>query len=533
MSLVDPMVIIIAVIYLIIVVVIGWYSRLRLKSPLDYYVAGRTLGSVVNGLALMSTYFSPASMMGIPAYILLLGYPFTWAQAAIIAGMPLATLLVAVPLRKYAPMSFADYYADRYHDEKLRWVVMVIVFIGGLLYTVLSLVGMGLAMVAILRIPYIIGLLIGTVITMIYILWGGMIATSWNAAYQSIVMTFVVILVTAVILASLGGLEGVYHTALKSYPRIWSTPADAPAVPNVLTGSWIGVIGWYLSWHLGFAVMPYSVVRFFTTMDVKSARRSIFWCTLFSGAFYVCLAIIGISTKYLIEKFHPLQTGGLNALQILGIIQKTYGIGTLADYSLIAVVESLGNPLLLGLLCAGALAVAMSTAAGWAIVINVLMVRDIAVKLLNSKRVAEKQVFYARLISAIFLVICFFVAISPPGLVADLSGWSFVLIISSIGPGLILGLWWKRATRTAMWATAVVMSVLHTIAWLRAHLVLGHHARFFLNDILFGDVNALITPNQVWTLPLGFVIFVILSLLTKPSPEEVVKKYCVELTKEV
>ncbi|MEM3478343.1 MAG: cation acetate symporter, partial [Archaeoglobaceae archaeon] len=141
---VDPVVIAIVAIYLIAVVVIGYYSRIRLKSAMDYYVAGRRIGSVVNGLALESTYLSPASMLGLPAYVFLIGYPFWWAMVAIICGMPIAALLTASALRKYAPVSFADYYADRFGDEKLRWWIGIIVSVGSILYITLSLVGMAL-----------------------------------------------------------------------------------------------------------------------------------------------------------------------------------------------------------------------------------------------------------------------------------------------------------------------------------------------------------------------------------------------------
>ncbi len=97
----------------------------------------------------------------------------------------------------------------------------------------------------------------------------------------------------------------------------------------------------------------------------------------------------------------------------------------------------------------------------------------------------------------------------------------------------MLGLWWKRATRAAMWTTAVIMTPLHLYAWLKAKLVLGHHAFFFLNDVLFNNPKALITPHQVWAIPVGFLLFIIVSLITKPVEEEAVQKYCVELTKEV
>ncbi|MEM4712076.1 MAG: cation acetate symporter, partial [Archaeoglobaceae archaeon] len=158
---------------------------------------------------------------------------------------------------------------------------------------------------------------------------------------------------------------------------------------------------------------------------------------------------------------------------------------------------------------------------------------DWFVRLLKWKRAEEKPIFYVRLIAFIFLLVSFLIAISPPALVLDLSGWAFIVIICSLGPGLILGLWWKRATKTAMWVTAIVMFILSMIAWTRAYFILGHHARFFLNDILFGNPNVLVTPHQVWTIPVGFILFIIISLLTKPPEEERIQKYCVELTKEV
>ena len=539
----DPIVVGITVLYFIAVIVIGYYSRQRLKSATDYYVAGRQIGSVVNGLALESTYLSPASMLGLPAYIFILGYPFWWAMAAIIAGMPVATLLTASALRKYAPTSFADYYADRYNDQNLRWIVGIVTIIGAILYITLSIVGMALFLLAILKVPYVVGVIIGAVIVMLYVVWGGMIATSWNAAFQAALMTVAAVVAAIAIIVKLGGLGGFYEAIIENNPKFWNTPADAPNYPHLFSGTWIAVIGWFFVWHYGFATMPYTVVRFFTTMDIKTARRSIFWCTLAAGIFYIALEIIGAGSKVMIEKFHPFATPELAskaaevkkplAILVLAQFQKLYGVGTPLDYSSIATVEALMNPLVLGLLCAGGLAIAMSTAAGWVMVVNVLMTRDWGDMMLKSKFAKENPVLMARIVSVIFLLVGLVIAIYPPGLVLDLSGWAFVVIISALGPGLVLGLWWKRATRAAMWTTAIIMTPLHLYAWLRAKLVLGHHAFFFLNDVLFGNKAALITPHQVWAIPVGFLLFIIVSLLTKPVEEEAVQKYCVDLTSEV
>ncbi|WP_290901089.1 cation acetate symporter [Ferroglobus sp.] len=536
MAEVDPIVIGITALYFLAVIAIGYYSRARMKSATDYYVAGRQIGAVVNGLALESTYLSPASMLGLPAFIFILGYPFFWPMAAIIAGMPLATLLTATALRKYAPTSFADYYADRYNDQRLRWLIGIITMFAAVLYITLSIVGMALFLLAILKVPYWIGVVIGTVIVMLYIVWGGMIATSWNAAFQAVVMTVAAVIAAIAIIAKLGGLGGFWDAVAANNPKFWNTPADAPDVPHLLTGTWIALIGWFFVWHFGFATMPYTVVRFFTVMDMKTARRSIFWCTLAAGIFYVSLQIIGAGSKVMMETYHPLVTEGVvesKAVAVLKYYATTFGVGKVTDYAMIAAVEALKNPVILGILAAGGLAIAMSTAAGWVMVVNVLATRDWGEILLKSRMAKENPILLARIVSVIFLLIGMFISFNPPALVLDLSGWAFVAIIASLGPGLILGLWWKRATRAAMWTTAVVMFFLHLYAWLKAKYVLGHHSFFFLNDVLFGNPKAFITPHQVWAIPVGFILFIIVSLLTKPPEEEVVKKYCEDLTKEV
>jgi SSS family solute:Na+ symporter len=535
---VDPIVAGITVLYFVGVIAIGWYSKQRMKSATDYYLAGRQIGSIVNGLALESTYLSPASMLGLPAFVFILGYPFWWAMMAIIAGMPLATLLTAAALRKYAPTSFADYYADRYNDQRLRWVIGLIVVFGAILYITLSIVGMALFLLAILKLPYIYGVIIGTLIVVFYVYYGGMIATSWNAAFQAALMTVAAVVAAIGIAIKLGGFGALHQAILENNPKFFNTASDI-APPHAFVSTWLAVMGWYFVWHFGFATMPYTVVRFFTTMDIKTARRSIFWTSLFAGIFYVALQIIGAASKVMIEKYHPLATPELAAkaaelkkplaVLVLASIQKTYGVGTVTDYSMIAAVEALNNPVILGILVAGGLAIAMSTAAGWVMVVNTIVTRDWFDMLLGIKKAKEDPVMVARTVSVVFLLIGMFIAFNPPALVLDLSGWAFVVIIASIGPSLILGLWWKRANRTATWVTAVVMFVLHLYAWLKAKYVLGHHAWFFLNDVLG---TKLVTPHQVWAIPAGFLLFIVVSLLTKPDSEEVVQKYCVELTQE-
>ena len=167
---VSPIVIFFAVVYFVVIFGIGWVSRKAALNASDYMVSGRNVGPIINGAALASTYLSPASFLGLPAFIFIMGYPFWWALIGIIAGMPIASMLTAAPLRKYAPVSFTDYYADRYDDQKaMRALISLPVLVSGLLYVTLSIIGTALFMMAILKVPYNIAIIIGALVILFYV----------------------------------------------------------------------------------------------------------------------------------------------------------------------------------------------------------------------------------------------------------------------------------------------------------------------------------------------------------------------------
>ena len=532
---VDPVVIIGAILYFAIIIAVGVYSRKLTAGAADYYVAGRSVGAFTNGAALAATYLSPASFLGLPCFIFILGYPFWWAMVGIIAGFPIAALLTAGPLRKYAPVSFTDYYCDRYEMPVAgRFVAGIPTLIAGILYVILSLVGTALFMVALLHVPYKISILIAAIIVLLYTVLGGMYATTWNAAFQCVLMVIAASIGAIAIIAKLGGWSAFWHTIMTTSPKFFNEPSSPAGVQHPFMAMWLGVIGFYFTWHYGFAAMPYTVVRFFTTMDVKTARKSIFWATFMGGTLYVGLMIIGSGARAVMEKFHPLAAkaapiaaakGKPLAIIILVLIKKTFGIGKVTDYALIAAMESIGSSALMAIIVAGGLSIAMSTVAGWIMVLNSLLSRDWMGKVFGSKLAEEKPVLSARIWTVIILVVCGILALNPPALIIDLSGWAFVVILASIGPSMVLGIWWKRATRAAAIWTALLMAPATFFTWLYAKVHFGKPHFFFLN-------KKIITPHQFYWIFVGFILFILISLVTKPPAEDTVQKYCVELHEE-
>lgn len=529
---VSPIVIMFAVAYFILIFGIGWFSRKAAHSASDYMVSGRNVGPVINGAALASTYLSPASFLGLPAFIFIMGYPFWWALIGIIAGMPIASMLTAAPLRKYAPVSFTDYYADRYDDQKcMRALISLPVIVSGLLYVTLSIIGTALFMMAILKVPYNLALVIGAIVVLFYVYLGGMVATTWSNALQGFIMCLAAVAAAIVILVHFGGFTGLGSAIANNNPNFWYPPnSESGTFSHPIMAGWTGMVSFYFIWHYGFAMMPYTVVRFFTAMNLKAARRAVFWATTFGALMYWGLTIIGSACRVIIESLHPLMSieGVTNAVQVLAKIKELYGVGgaAITDYSMIAAIEALGNPWMLGLLAAGGLSIAMSTTAGWLMVMNVIIGRDWMGKIMNNKWAIDNPVKALRMWSIILTIVCTVFAFNPPALMLDLSGWAFVVVIATIGAPLVMGLWWDRATRAATYANVIVFLPLTLYSWIYAKNVLGSPHWFFLNDIL-GTKIAI--AHQMYWIPVSFVFFIVASLVTKPPKEEIVQKYCNDL----
>lgn len=528
-------VIIAAILYFAVLIYIGVATRKASADPMDYYIAGRKIGPAVNGSALAAAYFSPATFLGMPAFIFIMGYPFWWVLTSIIAGLPLASMLTAAPLRRYAPISFTDYFVDRYENEKVMRILSGLpALFSGWSYITLSLVGVGLFMVAILRIPYTWAVILSVLVVMFYVYMGGMVATTFATAFQGVLMTIASLTVAFTILYTFGGFSGLSEIVYQNNPEFWLMPhveAVEEGIRHPIMTYWTGAIGFFFVWHYGFTTMPYSVVRFFTSMNVKEARRSVMWAVITGFPMYWGLVVAGTAARYLLENYHyMLAEGATSAEEVLIMLQEEFAIGgaAMTDYSYIALTEALGNPIVLGILTAGGLAISMATAAGWVMVMNVLVSRDWMGKVFGHQWAIDNPIKSLRVWTIIILVVCAAFALRPTAMVLDLSGWAFMVIICTTGFPLVLGLWWDKATYTATVATISIFFPLSLFSWLYAHYALGSAHWFFASEWIWDDF-LLPTGHQVWLVPASFIFFVVVSLLTQPPNEETIQKYSRDL----
>jgi len=542
---VSPVVITAVIVYFIIIIAVGVWSRKRLRAPTDYHIAGRQVGAFINGSAYIATYFSPASLLGLPAFIFLLTYPMYWALLGITAILPIGAGLVAAQLRKYAPVSVLDYYADRYESKKLSRILLTFaVFWGGILYIVLSTVGMALTLVAIAHWSYNLSLVVSVIIVIIYVWFGGMIATTWNAALQAWIMTIAAWAVVFGLVAKVGGWSAMWHKIVEANPKFfYSGPYNVQFVkiltkknfdPSVLYASGaIGTILFYYTWHFGALSMPYAIVRIFTATDERTARWTMVWAGLIGNLFYTALIIIGSAAAFFIAHYHPAvealisknpslaqQPAFVKAVGVLKYLAAKYKVpgASVTDYSTLAVAEAVGNDVVLGLLTAGGLAIAMPTVASWAILMSTIVARDWPAHIFGRRISPEKEILVARITATILILIGMAIAKSPPALILDMSGAAFVVLVSTLAPPLFLGIWWRRPGRLALLIHVIVIFPLTTFSWLYAKYHWGTPHAFFLNP-------KYATPHQAYWVFVAFLFFILLSLVTPRPKEETIKKY--------
>ncbi len=533
------------IVYFIIITIIGIWSRKRLRAPTDYHIAGRSVGAFVNGSAYIASYFSPASLLGLPAFIFLLSYPMYWALLGITAILPIGAGLVAAQLRRYAPVSVLDYYADRYESQKLSRIILTFaIFWGGILYIVLSVTGMTLTMVAIAHISYLWSLFISLIIVIIYVWLGGMIATTWNAAVQAWIMLIAAWAVVAGLVGKVGGWGALWHHVVAANPHFfYSGPYNKLFVsvltkknfdPSVLYVSGaLGTILFYFTWHFGALSMPYAIVRIFTATDERTARWTMVWASLIGNLFYIALIIIGSAAAFFIADYHPevqalVQANPklasapalVKAVAVLKYLAHKYAVpGTeVPDYSTLAVAEAVRNSVVLGLLTAGGLAIAMPTIASWALLMATIVSRDWPAYVFERRLPPEKEIFLARVTATILIIIGGLIAIAPPALILDMSGAAFVVLTSTLAPPLFFGIWWKRPGRLAALIHYIVIFPLTAFSWLYAKYHWGTPHAFFLDP-------RYATPHQAYWIFVAFVFFIIVSLVTPRPKEETVKKY--------
>jgi len=423
---------------------ITYWAAKRTRSTKEFYAAGRSVSALQNGLALAGDYMSAASFLGIAGLVALKGYDGMIYATGWLVGWPALMFLIAEPLRNLGKYTFADVVAFRLKQTPVRIASAIGGILTVLLYTIAQMVGAGNLIKLMFGIPYEIAVLIVGAVMLAYVLFGGMIATTWVQIIKAILLLVGVTILTLFVLSKFSWSPGALYTAV-------ATGLGQEALePGGLVTNPVDAISLGLALMLGLLGLPHILMRFYTVPDAQAARKSVLYATGFIGYFYIIIPIVGFGASVLVGRdvITGIDKGGNMAAPLLA--------------------ESLGGTFFLGFIAAVAFATILAVVAGLTLAGASALSHDIYVHVIKHGHASEgEQVGVARAATVVFGILAVLLGVLFKGQnVAFMVGLAFAVACSANFPSLLLSIVWRRFT------TAGAVGSILTGAFLSVFLII-------------------------------------------------------------
>lgn len=470
--------------------IIGVLSRTAQVS--EYYVAGRSVPALYNGMATGADWMSAASFVGMAGTLFLLGYDGLAWVLGWTGGFVLVSILIGPYLRKFGAYTVPDFMAFRYGGNLARGIGVLVLVACSFTYVTAQIYGTGLIASRFLGMPFELAVFAGLVGILVCSMLGGMRAVTWTQVAQYIVLiiaylTPIVILSTkkyGIPIPELTYGQAIADITLREQELIKSGLATVanlkPHIQPFLTYSPLNFFAIIICMMVGTASLPHILMRYFTTPSVREARQSVAWSLLFifllyfSAPAYAAFSKLEVYTNIIgrdLTSIRPwmFQWGELGLVQICGknaasidaivaackAIAGHPGVVRLQDFVINTDVIVLSTPeiaglpyVISGLVAAGGLAAALSTADGLLLAIANALSHDVYYKMVNPNAPTARRLIIARMLLLVVAVIAAATAATKPGDILAMVGWAFSLAMAGNFPALVMGVWWKRTTAT-------------------------------------------------------------------------------------
>ena len=527
----------------------------RAASTKDFYVAGGGVNPIANGMATAADWMSAASFISMAGIISFGGYDGSVFLMGWTGGFVLLALLIAPYLRKFGKFTVPDFIGDRYYSNSARTVAVFCALIVSFTYIAGQMLGVGLVFSRYLEVDIVYGILIGMGIVLFYAVLGGMKGITYTQVAQYCVMifafmvpaVFISLLVTGNVIPQFGfgstTTDGVYLL-----DKLDGLHKDLGF--NLYTTGSKSIIDMFcitMALMIGTAGLPHVIVRFFTVKKVSDARKSAGWALLFIAILYTTAPAIAVFSrtnlietvsekpyKNMPEWFSNWETTGLlkfNDKNDDGLIQ--YSSEQINNELYVSPdIMVLANPEIaqlpnwvIALLAAGALAAALSTAAGLLLVISSSISHDLLKKIFMPKISEKGELIAARVSATLAVCLAGWFAINPPGFVAETVALAFGLAASSFFPAICLGIFSKRVNKEG-----AISGMLCGISLMLIYILkfkFGFFGGGTSDDWWFG-----VSPEGFGTLSMivNLIVIITISFFTK-KPSEKIQKLVVEIRK--
>ncbi|KAA0548569.1 cation acetate symporter [Bacillus sp. BGMRC 2118] len=490
---------------------IAYYNKAKETS--EFYVAGRGVPPIFNGMAIGADWMSAASFIGMAGTVMLLGYNGLAYIMGWTGGYLLLTFLLAPQLRKYGRYTVPEFIGDRFESHTARVIAAICTIVISFTYSIGQLSGSGVVIGRLFEIDAKTGTMIGVVLIAIYAAFGGMKGITWTQVAQYIILIIAYLIPVIFMSLQLTG----NPLPWLSYGNIVSQLGELDRELGVseyfapfTNGSKWQFLALMFTLMAGTAGLPHVIVRFYTVSTMKAARWSGAWALLFIGLLYLSAPAYAAFSRFILMKnvagspidqlpewtkswvnTGKLQLADTNGDGILQwaelIIDKDIVVMATPEIANLGV-------FVIGLVAAGAMAAALSTAGGLLIAISSSFAHDIYYRVLKPEATDANRLKVARITIVVATVLAGLVALNPPGAITQIVAWAFALASGTFFPALVLGVWWKRSN-----AKGVTAGMIVGLAVTLAYIFASKSGAFVVLGIIdtgagvFGAIAAILT----------------------------------------
>jgi cation/acetate symporter len=560
---------------------IAW--RARVSTTKGFYVAGKGVPAIFNGMATAADWMSAASFISMAGLISFMGYTGSMYLMGWTGGYVLLALLLAPYLRKFGKFTVPDFVGDRYYSDVARVVALICAIFVSLTYVCGQMRGVGIVFSRFLEVPVTYGVIIGMCIVFVYAGLGGMKGITWTQVAQYCVLIIAYMIPAVAISINLTGWPipqiGYGAAMTAAGPDQGKYLLDVLDVLNKDLGfaqytsaftagqkSMLDMFTITFALMVGTAGLPHVIIRFYTVPDVKSARISAGYALFFIALLYTTAPAVAVFARYnMINTMNDkpykeapswvknwAKTGLLAWIDKNGdgIIEyrpgapfkptrpvfkydKEGNIEIGKDGQLLVTnkptdnknelyidrdIMVLANPEIaqlpnwvVGLVAAGGLAAALSTAAGLLLVIGSAIAHDLYFRMINPQASEALQLTIGRIMIGVAICVAGYFGVHPPAFVAQVVAFAFGLAASSFFPLIIMGIFWKRASREGAIA-GMIVGIVFTGAY-----IIG--VKWLNTGFWFFNISAegIGTVGMVF----NFIVCYVVSLMSPAPPQEV------------
>ncbi|MFZ5824592.1 MAG: sodium:solute symporter family protein [Bacillota bacterium] len=508
------------------ILTVGIYATIGIISRTgnldEYYVAGRSVPGIFNGMATGSDWMSAASFISMAGSLYALGYEGLAYIMGWTGGYVLLAMLLAPYIRKFGAYTIPDFVGLRYPGTFPRLVAVVAAVLVSGTYLVAQVTGVGIVMSRFLGMDFRLAVFVGLGGILVCSMLGGMKAVTWTQVAQYIILIIAYIIPVAFIAVKV---TGTFLPQI-AYGEVLGDISLREAALGITKGYVTPFNDWSMWQFLaltlclmaGTAGLPHILVRFYTTPNVRETRFSVGWALFFIFLLYFTAPAYAAFARW--EILHNVV--GQNIADLPGWVAawtKT-GLLTIADGNgdgilqfaefrlntdliVLATPEIAGLPYVVaGLVAAGGLAAALSTADGLLMVVATAVSHDVYYKVINKNASEKARLLLSKALLVLVAVIAAYLAQFRFQLIADIVAWAFSLAAASFFPILVLGIFWKRINTTGA-VTGMIAGLLTTVGYI------------VWATVTKGNIGGIL-PNAagIFGMPLNFLLTITVSLLT-------------------